>query len=73
MKDFIERIRLAWKYGGCWDNEPWFIKCFMVTMIVPVGLAIVATYIIVGVTSPLWIIPYAIYWTRKKKNERQIN
>lgn len=67
MRKFIDRMRDAYEYDWAWANEPLFIKAFLIVMVIPCWLLKVIFAIIAGVTSPLWIVPYAIWWTRKNK------
>ena len=67
MKKFIERIRDAYENQWAWQREPWFFKAFMVTFFIPYLLFKVVLVVVVGLTSPLWIVPYAIWWTKKNK------
>jgi hypothetical protein len=67
MKKFIERIRDAYEYQWAWQMEPWFFKAFMVALIIPYALFKVVLVVVTGLTSPLWIVPYAIWWTKKNK------
>ena len=67
MGKFIERIRDAYNYDYAWENEPLFFKAFMVIAVVPYWLLKLVYCSVVGVTFPLWIVPYAIWWTKKNK------
>jgi hypothetical protein len=72
MKLFFERIRNAYNNERDYEREPLFFKAFM-WVIVMVWYVLIALYVIIAaVTSPLWIVPYMIYWTKKhniKKNK----
>ena len=67
MREFIERVRKAYYSPSAWDSEPLFFKTFMWVLAI-VGLILSAIYcIVVAVTIPLWIVPYIIYYTRRRK------
>ena len=67
MQKFIERIKHAWDSQYAWTREPLFFKAFMVVLTSLYGLFKLIFAIVTGITSPLWIVPYAIYWTNKNK------
>lgn len=69
MKKFIERIKNAYNYEHCFDQEPIYFQAFIMfgTLLYWIGKTIFT--IMVAVTSPIWIIPYAIYWIKNNKDE----
>lgn len=67
MRDFIKRIRDAYEYEWAWRNEPIFFKAFMIAIVTPYWVFKTIYAIVAFVTSPLWIVPYAIWWTRRNR------
>ena len=69
MRKFIERIKDAYTYDWAWAKEPLFFKAFLVALCIPTGVCKAIFAIVVGITFPLWIVPYAIVWSRRNKHE----
>ena len=67
MKKFIKRIKDAYQYQWAWEQEPWFFKAFMVAFIIPYWLLKAVFVVVAGLTSPLWIVPYTIWWIKNNK------
>lgn len=67
MKAFIERLKNAYKYEWAYDDEPLPIQ-IIVGVFTCIYMILLFVYIVVlAVTCPLWVIPYAIYWIKKEK------
>ncbi len=69
MKKFIKRIEDAYRYEWAWVSEPWFFKAFLITFVIPYWLFKAVFVVVTGLTSPLWIVPYAILWIKKNKEK----
>lgn len=65
MKEFINRVREAYEYDWAWVNEPLFFKAFLVAFFIPMQVFKFIYAIVVGITFPLWIVPYVIWWKKK--------
>ena len=73
MRDFIERIKNDWNDEWAYKQEPLFFKAFLWPAIAIYWIAKVIFVILAGATSPLWIVPYMIYWIRKNKKKKSSN
>lgn len=69
MKKFVERIKNAYNDEWHFDREPLFFKAFIVFGSIFYWIGSIIFGIIAAVTSPIWIIPYAIYWIKNNKDE----
>lgn len=67
MRKFIKRVTNAYQYEHEFDKEPLFFKSFIALLVVLYYIFIFIYAIVAFVTSPLWVIPYAIWWTRKNR------
>ena len=66
MRKFIDRINDDYEYQREFEKEPLFFKCFLFAIIITYWLFKAIFAIVACVTSPIWVVPYAIWWTKKK-------
>lgn len=67
MKRFIKRIKDAYNNEIDYKREPLFFKCFLWFTYIPFCIFYALGVLVIFVTVPLWIVPYAICWIRSKR------
>lgn len=68
MKDFIKRIKDDYEYDWKYDEEPVYFKAFLWFALLWYEVGKFLFGVLCFVTVPIWILPYFIWWNKKKRS-----